>query len=73
MVVRGNAEWFDTTVHKELGQTALDLSLARLEVVSANEPSKLLGELDTPRNKSVLRGTVDIGGPFVDASHGEDG
>jgi hypothetical protein len=73
MVITGDAEGLDTSVDQELGEDALELSLARLEIITANERLVLLCQLDHTRDEGVLRGTVDEGGPLEDGGDGEDG
>ena len=69
----GNRSELDTGVDEEVNQCRLHLGLAGLEVITTNESLFLLGELDTARNKSILRRTVDERNPLKDGSNREDG
>jgi hypothetical protein len=73
MVVAGNRGEFDTGVDHEVNKSRLHLSLAGLEVVTADEGVVLLGQLDGTRDESVLGRAVDEGHIFEDRSNGEDG
>lgn len=73
MVVRCDRERLDTRVNEELGEDRLQLRLARLEIVTADEGLLLLRELDNTRNEGVLRSAVDEGHALKNGCDCEDG
>ena len=72
MVVRRDGEGLDAGVDEELGQDALDLSLAALEVVAGDKGALLLGEANRTGDKRVLRGAVDEGRVLEDGGDGKE-
>lgn len=73
MVVRRDGERLDARSDQELGEDALDLGLAALEVVTGDERAPLLGEPDDSGDERVLGSTVDEGGVLEDGCDGEEG
>ena len=73
MVVADNTQGANASFDQELGKYTLDLSLARLEIVTADEGLVLLSKLDAPRDKGVLRCSVDERNAFEDATNCKDG
>lgn len=73
MIVAGNAEGLDAGVDEELGENALHLGLARLEIVAANKGLVALGEFDAAGDEGVLGGAIDEGDTLEDRGDGEDG
>jgi hypothetical protein len=73
MVVRGDREGLDASVHQELGQNRLELGLAGLEIVTSDEGVVALSKLDDSRNKGVLGSTIDEWLAFEDGGDGEEG
>ena len=73
MVVRGDGQRLDTSVDEEFGKDRLQLSLASLEIVTADEGLLALGKLDDTRDEGVLRSTVDEGLALKDRRDSEKG
>lgn len=59
----------DQKVH----QHRLDLGLTRFEVIPTDEDPFLHGQLDDPGDKSVLRGSVDVGASLQYTGHCKQG
>ena len=72
MVVADDAQGADASFDQELSEDTLDLGLARLEVVTANEGLVLLGKLDAARNKCILWCAVDKRHTLKNATDGKD-
>lgn len=72
MVVADDAQGADASFDQELSEDALDLGLARLEIVTADERLVLLGKFDAARNKGILRSAIDEGNALEDATDCED-
>lgn len=73
VVVAGNGGELDTGVDQEVHQGGLHLGLAGLKVITANEGTMLLSELDSTGNKGVLGRAVDEGSVLQDGGNGEHG
>src|SRR2546421_3654427 len=61
VIVAGNGRQFDASVDKEVDESRFHLSLARLEVVAADEGTMLFGKLNCTWDEGVLRRTIDEG------------
>jgi hypothetical protein len=72
VVVAGDGGELDTGADQEINQSRFHLSLARFEVITANEGIVLLGEFNGTRNKGVLRRAVDEGYTFKDTGNRKD-
>ena len=66
MVVRDDRSGLDTSTDKEVNKDRLHLRLARLEIVTSNEGTFVLGKVDDTGNKSVLGRSVDVSAAFKD-------
>jgi len=73
VVVAGNGGKLDTSTDEEVNKSGLHLGLTRLEVITTNESTVTLGELNATRNKGVLGRTVDEWNALLDTGNGEDG
>jgi hypothetical protein len=73
VVITRNAQRLDTRIDQKLCQHTLDLCLATLEIVTANERLVPFRELDAAGHKGVLRGAIDEWRAFQDGRHGKDG
>lgn len=73
MVVARNGGQLDASIDEKVDQSRLHLRLARLEIISTDEGSVLLGQLNCTGNKSVLRRSIDERGVLECACNGEDG
>ena len=73
MVVADNTQGANASFDQELSKYALDLSLARFEIVTADEGLVLLSKLDAPRDKGVLRCSIDERNTLEDATNCKDG
>jgi hypothetical protein len=73
MVVARDRGELDTSVDQEVDESGLHLGLSGLEVVTANEGSMLLSELNRTGNEGVLRRAVDVGNFIENTGNGEDG
>jgi hypothetical protein len=72
VVIGDDGEGLDPGPDEVVGQGGLVLGLSRLEVVSDDEDVVAPGELDDPRDQSVLGGPVDEGAAFEDRGGGEN-
>ena len=72
VVVAGNRGELDTGVDQEVHKGRLHLGLARLEVITANVGTLLLGKVNSTRDEGVLGRTVDERSILQNRSHGED-
>ena len=73
VVVAGNGGEFDTSVDQEVDECGLHLCLARLEVITSDESTMLLGKCNCTRNESVLRRAIDEWDTLEDGGNGKDG
>ena len=73
MVVRGDGQRLDASVHQELGEDRLELGLTGLEVVTTDEGTVALRQFDDTRNEGVLWGSINEGLALEDSGHGEEG
>jgi hypothetical protein len=73
MVVAGNGGELDTGVDEKVNESRLHLSLARLEVVTADEGIVLLSQLNGTWNEGVLGRSIDERNLLKNASNSEDG
>jgi len=73
MVVADNTQGANASFDQELRKYTLDLSLARLEIITADEGLVLLSKLDAPRDKGVLRCSIDERNTLEDATNCKDG
>lgn len=72
VVVASNGGELDTSANQEVYKSRLHLSLARLEVITANESVVLLGELDGTWYKCVLRRSIDEWDAFENTGDSKD-
>jgi len=73
MVVGGDGERLDASVHQELGEDGLELGLTRLKIVTSNEGTVALRKLNGARNKSILGSSVDEGLALENSGNSEEG
>lgn len=73
VVVAGNGGKLDTSVDQEVNESRLHLGLARLEVITANESTTLLGQLKGTRDKGVLGRAVDERSVLENRGHSKHG
>lgn len=73
MVIAGNGSKLDTSVDQEINKSRLHLGLSRLEVITTDESTMLLGELDSTWNESILWRSVDEGNTFKNRCNSKDG
>ena len=73
MVVRRDGSKLDTGGDQEVDESGLHLGLARLEVVTSNEGTLLLSEVNGSWNEGVLWGAVDEWNLVENTSDSEDG
>lgn len=73
MVVRGNGGELDSGRDEEVDEGGFHLGLTRLEIVTTNERTVSLSELNNTWNEGVLWGAVDEWNVLLDTGNGEDG
>jgi len=72
VVVRNDSLGLDTSRNKEVNQDGLHLSLTRLEVITTDEDTAALSEVNDTWNNGILRRAIDVRAAFEDSSNSED-
>ena len=72
VIVTGNRQRLDTSVHEVLCQNTFHFRLTCLEVITTDEGLVALSKLNGTRHKRVLRSTINVRYVFKNACNGKD-
>ena len=72
MIVGHDRCRFDARADEEIHQDGFHLRLTRFEIITTDENTMTLGELNDTRNQRILRRTIDVRASLKDRRHGEN-